>query len=202
MTDSEQNPYVEWIAREARRPVVVDAGARARIMAAVRAEPLPRRSFLRRAQNTLHRFVEPRALTLSPARSALLAAGLVGIGVVAGAVVTNRDGHPTAGQPPVAAVPQLPVSDTFVKFTFDAPAAKQVYLVGDFNDWDVSKTPMARSGGGSTWTVVVPMAAGRHQYSFVVDGKSWSNDPTAPSAPDDGFGHTNSVKIVGKGSSS
>ena len=200
MTDSELNPYVEWIAREARRPVVVDAGARARIMAAVRAEPLPRRSFTRRVHNTLHRFVEPRALTLSPARSALLAAGLVGIGVVAGAVVTNRDGRPTAGQPPVAAGPQLPVSDTFVKFTFVAPAAKEVYLVGDFNDWDVSKNPMARSG--STWTVVVPMAAGRHQYSFVVDGKSWSNDPTAPSAPDDGFGHTNSVKIVGKGSSS
>src|SRR5690242_1792854 len=200
MTDSELHPYVELIAREARRPVVVDAGARARVMAAVRAEPLPRRSFVRRAQNTLHRFVEPRALTLSPARSALLAAGLVGIGVVAGAVVTNRDGRPTVEQPPVAAVSQLPVSDTFVKFTFDAPAAKQVYLVGDFNDWDVSKTPMARSG--KTWTVVVPMPAGRHQYSFVVDGKSWSSDPTAPSAPDDGFGHTNSVRIVGKGSSS
>jgi hypothetical protein len=73
MTDSELNSYVEWIAREARRPVVVDAGARARVMAAVRAEPLPRRSFMRRVQNTLHGFMEPR-LTLSPARSALLAA--------------------------------------------------------------------------------------------------------------------------------
>ena len=200
MTDSELHPYVELIAREARRPVVVDVGARARVMAAVRAEPLPRRSFFGRLGNALHGFLEPRALTLSPARSALLAAGLVGIGVVAGAVVTNRDGRPTAGQPPVAAGSQLPVSDTFVKFSFVAPAAKEVYLVGDFNDWDVSKTPMARSG--TTWTVVVPMPAGRHQYSFVVDGKSWSNDPTAPSAPDDGFGHTNSVKIVGRGSTS
>jgi len=199
MTDSELHPYVELIAREARRPVVVDAGARARIMAAVRAEPLPRRSFIGRVGNAFRAFAEPRALTLSPARSTLLAAGLVGIGVVAGAVVTNRDGR-SAGQPPVVAAPQLPVSDTFVKFTFTAPAAKQVYLVGDFNDWDISKTPMARSGG--TWTVVVPMPAGRHQYSFVVDGKSWSSDPTAPSAPDDGFGHSNSVKIVGRGSTS
>ena len=40
------------------------------------------------------------------------------------------------------------------------------------------------------------MTAGRHQYSYVVDGKSWSSDPNAPSAPDDGFGHANSVKIV------
>lgn len=198
MTEPDLNPYVEWIAREARRPVVVDAGARDRIMAAVRAEPIPHRSFLRRAGNTLQRFAEPRALTVSPAWSALLAAGLVGIGVFAGAVVTNRDGR-TAGQPPVAA-PKLPVSDTFVKFSFVAPSAKQVFLVGDFNDWDVSKTPMAESGG--IWSVVIPMRAGRHQYSYVVDGKSWSSDPNAPSAPDDGFGHTNSVKIVGRGSSS
>jgi hypothetical protein len=200
MTDSELDPYVQWIASEARRPVVIDAGARDRVMAAVRAEPVPHRSFAHRAGNAFHRFVQPRAFTLSPARSALLAAGLVGIGVFAGAVATNRDARSSGGQPPVAAVPQLPVSDTFVKFTFVAPAAKHVFLVGDFNDWDVSKTPMAETGG--TWTVVIPLVAGRHQYSFVVDGKSWSNDPKAPSAPDDGFGHTNSVKIVGKGSSS
>jgi hypothetical protein len=202
MTDSELSPYVEWIAREARRPVVMDGGARDRVMAAVRAEPVPHRSLVNRVGNAFQRFAEPRSLTLSPARSTLLAAGLVGIGVFAGAVMTNRDGRPTAGQPPVAAVPQLPVSDTFVKFTFVAPAAKHVTLVGDFNDWDVSSTPMARSGGGGVWTVVVPMTAGRHQYSYVVDGKSWSNDPNAPSAPDDGFGHTNSVKIVGRGSTS
>lgn len=200
MTEPDLNPYVEWIAREARRPVVIDAGARDRVMAAVRAEPIPHRSFTRRAGQAFQRFAEPRALTVSPAWSSLLAAGLVGIGVFAGVETTNRDGRPTAGQPPAAAVSQLPVSDTFVKFTFVAPSAKHVTLVGDFNDWDVSKTPMAEAGG--TWTVVVPMPAGRHQYSFVVDGKSWSSDPSAPSAPDDGFGHTNSVKVVGRGSTS
>jgi hypothetical protein len=200
MTDSEHSSYVEWIAREARRPVVMDAGARDRLMAAIRAEPVPHRSLVTRVGNAFHRFAEPRSLMLSPVRSTLLAAGLVGIGVFAGAVMTNRDGRPTAGQPPVAAVSQLPVSDTFVKFTFVAPSAKHVTLVGDFNDWDVSSTPMTRSG--SVWTVVVPMPAGRHQYSYVVDGKSWSSDPNAPSAPDDGFGHTNSVKIVGRGSTS
>jgi hypothetical protein len=200
MTDSELGPYVEWIASEARRPVVMDADARDRLMAAVRAEPVPQRSFVSRVGDAFQRFAEPRSLTLSPARSTLLAAGLVGIGVFAGGVMTNRDGRPTAGQPPVAAVSQLPVSDTFVTFTFVAPSAKHVTLVGDFNDWDVSSTPMARSG--TVWKVVVPMTAGRHQYSYVVDGKSWSSDPNAPSAPDDGFGHTNSVKIVGRGSTS
>jgi hypothetical protein len=200
MTEPDLNPYVEWIAREARRPVVVDAGARDRVMAAVRAEPIPHRSFVHRVGQAFQRFAEPRALTVSPAWSSLLAAGLVGMGIFAGAEATNRDGRATAGQPHGAAVSKLPVSDTFVKFSFVAPAAKHVFLVGDFNDWDVSKTPMAEAGG--TWSVVVPMTAGRHQYSFVVDGKSWSNDPSAPSAPDDGFGHTNSVRIVGRGSTS
>ena len=63
MTDSEQHPYVEWIAREARRPVVTDPAARDRIMAAVRAEPAPQRSFpfWQRAWS------QPRSFTLSPA---------------------------------------------------------------------------------------------------------------------------------------
>src|SRR5262249_140364 len=126
MTEWEAGPYVEWIAREAQRPVVMDGGARDRIMAAVRAGPIPQRSFMRRAGHRLQRFAEPRALVVSPAWSALLAAALVGIGVFAGTAVTNRDGRATVGQPLVAAA-KLPVSDTFVKFSFVAPAAKEVF---------------------------------------------------------------------------
>ena len=78
MTDSERHPYVELIAREARRPVVTDPAARARIMAAVRAEPLPRAGSLRLGA----RRSTPRSSTLSPMTGSLLAAGLVGIGVL------------------------------------------------------------------------------------------------------------------------
>jgi hypothetical protein len=195
MNDSEQHPYVEWIAREARRPVVTDQAARARIMAAVRAEPVPRR------RTTLwSRLVTPRVFTLSPAGSALLAAGLVGIGVIAGVFANNRDGHSTAGQLRVAvAPPQLPVSDTVVKFVYVAPQANKVFVVGDFNDWDATKTPMVRTASGGLWTVTLPLTAGRHLYAFVVDG-TWSADPAAPLAPEDGFGDAKSVKIVRRGS--
>ena len=44
MSDSVEHPYVEWIAREAKRPVVVDPAARGRVMAAVRAEGPVRRA--------------------------------------------------------------------------------------------------------------------------------------------------------------
>ena len=194
MTDSDLHPYVEWIAREARRPVVTDAAARDRVMAAVRAEPVPRR------QRVWTRVFQPHVFTLSPIGSALLAAGLVGIGVIAGRIVNNRDVRQPDGQPSVAvARPQLPVSDTVVKFVFVAPQANKVSVVGDFNGWDATTTPMVRTPNSAVWTVTLPLTTGRHVYSFVVDG-SWNADPAAPLAPDDGFGHANSVRIVGRGS--
>jgi hypothetical protein len=188
MTDSELHPYVELIAREARRPVEFDQAGRDRVMALVRAEPVPRR--LRFWQRAL----EPRALRLSPVTGALLAAGLVGIGVARSELVINRDGQP-AGQAPLGAS-RLPVSDTV--FVFVAPSAANVSLVGDFNDWDASKTPLVRAAKG-LWTITLPLSAGRHLYQFVVDG-TWLPDPGAPVAGDDGFGRTNSVRIVRKGS--
>jgi hypothetical protein len=162
-------------------------------MAAVRAEPKPRRSFFSLRSSL---FV-PR-LTLSPATSALLAAGLVGVGILAGAFGNNwgvrKDGRSTidvAERPPVSRA-----TDTVVKFVYVGPQASKVSLVGDFNDWDLSKTPMVRSANGGLWTVTLPLKAGRHLYAFVVDGNTWASDPSAPIAPDDGFGHASSVRNV------
>lgn len=184
MTDSELHPYVELIAREARRPVVSDPAARDRVMAAVRAEPLPRRWHFWGA-------LQPRALMLSPVTGALLAAGLVGVGALLGGYATNRDGREPAGQHAVAS--GLPVSDTV--FVFIAPRASKVSLVGDFNGWDATKSPLVRVANSGLWKVTLPLPAGRHEYQFVVDG-TWLPDPGAPIAGDDGFGRPNSVRIV------
>jgi len=57
MTERELDPYVEWIAREARRPVRLDPAARARLLDAVRESPRPvRRAPMWRA------LLEPRSL--------------------------------------------------------------------------------------------------------------------------------------------
>jgi Glycogen recognition site of AMP-activated protein kinase len=189
MTDSELHPYVELIAREARRPVVFDSAARDRVMAAVRAQPLPRRWRFWGA-------LEPRSLMVSPLAGTLLAAGLFGVGVLLGGLATNRDGREPAGQL-MAVVQRLPVSDTV--FVFVAPRASKVSLVGDFNDWDDTKAPLVRVPNSGLWRVTLPLPAGRHEYQFVVDG-AWLPDPSAPVAGDDGFGRTNSVRIVRKGS--
>ena len=164
-------------------------------MAAVRAEPLPSRPSI------WARVIAPRSWTMSPAAGSLLAAGLVGIGVLAGALVSNRGGRPPAEQvPPVASghPVSLQASDTVVKFVFVAPTAGKVSVVGDFNDWDETRSPMMRLEKDGVWSITMPLSAGRHLYSYIVDG-AWRVDPAAPVAGD-GYGHMNSVKFVGKGS--
>ncbi len=198
MSEQELHPYVQWIAREARRPVAMDPGARARLMGALRREPRPVRSWDWRW------LVRRRTLQLSPVGSAALAAGLVGVGVLVGLFTLHRDGQRMAGQPSVAAAPaQLPVHDTVrvIKFVLVAPQASHVALVGDFNRWDADATPMLRTRTGGTWSVTLPLREGRHLYAFVVDGKQWVADPSAPLAPVDGYGVPNSVVVVGGASS-
>jgi hypothetical protein len=85
-----------------------------------------------------------------------------------------------------------------VRFEFTLPSsARAVALVGDFNGWDTDATPMSRQGEGRTWAARIPLAPGRHEYAFVVDGQRWVIDPLAPQVPDAGFGPTNTVVIDG-----
>ena len=199
MTDDDLDaldPNVQWIVAEARRPVVVDPAARARLLAAVHSAPRPERPTRFRAW-----LLEPRHLALPPLAALAAAAGLVGIGVLAGFLL-NRDGRLPAERGPLAVVEsQLPDSHRtrVVKFVLIAPQAARVAVVGDFNGWDLSATPAKRQPDG-TWSTFVSLPPGRHVYSFVVDDQ-FISDPDAPRAPDDGFGQNNSVIVVGGASS-
>lgn len=194
MIERDEDPWVDWIAAEARRPVALDPAARDRLLSAVRAEPRPARQV-----RPWRRLLERRTIALSPLASLATAAGLVGIGVLAGALI-HRDGSRVGPPQEVAENTRLPVPDTVrvVKFVLVAPQAKEVALVGDFNRWDARATPMTRTPTGGTWSVTLPVTPGRHLYAFVVDGTQWLADPTAPLAPEDGFGAANSVLLVGE----
>jgi len=187
------DPKVQLIVAEARRPVAVDAAARARLLDAIRTLPRPRRQSV-----TLGWLVRPRNVGLAPLAGLAAAAGLVGIGVIAGLAV-NRDGRtPIVQAPqPVAANQQLSdsVANRVVKFVLIAPQAVRVSVVGDFNGWDLGATPAEKQPDG-TWTTFVSLRPGRHVYSFVVDGTHFISDPAAPMAPDDGYGQKNSVVVV------
>lgn len=196
MSDAERlDPNVQWIISEARRPVTMDPAARERLLAAIRAEERPTRR-----SRVLALALEPRRLLLSPLVSAALAAGLVGVGILTGYTL-NRDGRQSTERASPVAAGNLQLPDSLasrtIKFVLVAPQAARVSLVGDFNDWDTAATPMKTQGRDGTWTVFVPLQPGLHTYSFVVDGAHFVADPTAPMAPDDGYGHRSSVVLVG-----
>ncbi|MGI6346159.1 MAG: isoamylase early set domain-containing protein [Limisphaerales bacterium] len=54
-------------------------------------------------------------------------------------------------------------------FSISAPDAKEVSLVGDFNQWNREVHPMSRCPDGF-WTIQVPLHHGHHRYQFLVDG--------------------------------
>ena len=71
------------------------------------------------------------------------------------------------------------VKKTFrpVNFVCQAPGAKRVTLVGDFNDWHPDALPLKKQVDG-TWCVQVTLGHGHHHYQFLVDGKP-TLDPRA-----------------------
>jgi hypothetical protein len=75
------------------------------------------------------------------------------------------------------------------------PDARTVEVAGDFNGWDPGRTPLEPASGGA-WTVTLPLAPGRYEYMFVVNGQEWVPDPLAVEQSDDGFGAQNAVLDV------
>ncbi|MBI5801787.1 MAG: glycoside hydrolase family 13 [Verrucomicrobia bacterium] len=75
-----------------------------------------------------------------------------------------------------------------------APAAKEVFVAGSFNGWQVGVTPLRPAQGGE-WQGELKLTPGRYEYLFVVDG-TWLADPTAPEAAPNPFGGWNSVLSV------
>lgn len=67
------------------------------------------------------------------------------------------------------------------KVTFElpeaaAPGSALVYLVGDFNNWNETSTPMKRSDDG-VWTIVLSLQSGREYFfRYLIDGQRWEND--------------------------
>jgi hypothetical protein len=81
-----------------------------------------------------------------------------------------------------------------IKFEFSAPEAKEVSLVGDFNQWNGDANPMKRDKKG-IWEVTLALEPGRYEYRFIADG-NWENDPSCSCCVANEFGGENCVRIV------
>jgi len=187
------------IARELKQPERVDPSFDARVMAQLRADRPPRMS-------PWQWLVRPRSIRLSPLGGFGFAGALAATVLLAVSIRGESPAAPPGGQvaesTAAAAVPaalaQAPTQT--VQFVLRAPRATIVTLAGDFNDWDTAVTPLQRAAG-DLWTVTIPLTAGRYTYTFVIDGKRWVADPSAPRAPADDFGQPSSVVTVGASAS-
>jgi len=93
-----------------------------------------------------------------------------------------------------------------VLFQFEAPSAQRVQLAGNWpeNDWLRGRAEtgsyliglMEDEDDDGIWTLVVDLDPGRYQYKFVIDEKTWKEDPNNPQRVDDGYGGNNSLLIV------
>jgi anti-sigma factor RsiW len=82
-----------------------------------------------------------------------------------------------------------------VVMVYDAPAARSVAVVGDFNGWNTEKHLMVRQGSGP-WRARLRLPAGIYQYGFIVNGNKWVSDPQAEKLLEDGFGRENSLLLI------
>jgi hypothetical protein len=112
-------------------------------------------------------------------------------GTIVGVVMRASSRMTTSAPPAVAAAPR----DGATRFVFVAPNAQQVSLVGDFNLWNPTNSPMRRIAGTDAWAIDIDLPTGRHVYAFVVDGDVTA-DPAAPRTAGDDFGRPNSVVLV------
>ncbi len=78
-----------------------------------------------------------------------------------------------------------------------APDAKSVYIVGDFNNWDIHATPMKMMENGE-YTVRLDLDAGKeYQFRYFIDDIKWENDWNADKYVKSPYGdHDNSVVLT------
>jgi len=81
-----------------------------------------------------------------------------------------------------------------VQFEFLAPEAQEVYLAGNFNNWDANAHPMKKDKKG-TWKTAFSLKPGRYEYRFLVDG-NWRNDPVCSCCVPNEFGSQNCVRMI------
>jgi len=81
-----------------------------------------------------------------------------------------------------------------ISFKLEAPEAKQVSLMGDFNNWN-PKTHVMKKDKKGVWIKTILIAPGRYEYKFLVDG-GWWNDPHNDQTVFNTFGSINNVLVI------
>jgi hypothetical protein len=100
-----------------------------------------------------------------------------------------------AGTKPASPMPKPAWKDEReVEFTVRLPHANEVYLAGEFNNWDVHSIRM-KQGRGGVWKTTLRLKPGRYQYKIIRDGQ-WVNEIQTIEKVPNPFGTDNCVVTV------
>jgi 1,4-alpha-glucan branching enzyme len=80
-------------------------------------------------------------------------------------------------------------------FKFHSEPGHAVYVAGTFNNWNAKQYPLHDRKGTGDYRLVVPLAPGRFEYKFIIDGL-WCVDPECPDWVRNNYGSLNSVVTV------
>jgi len=79
-------------------------------------------------------------------------------------------------------------------FSFRAPDAMSVQLVGDFTHWEEQPINLHKGADG-IWRTTVILGSGTHHYRFLVDGE-WRDDPECTLREPNPYGSENMTRMV------
>ncbi len=82
------------------------------------------------------------------------------------------------------------------EFSLVAPDASEVFLTGNFNEWNPAEHAMRKFQGGK-FVKKLKLNPGKYEYQFIVDGQWWT-DPANPNRETNSFGSENSIVEVGE----
>jgi chromosome partitioning protein len=82
-----------------------------------------------------------------------------------------------------------------VIFAMESSAAKDIYIAGDFNDWQISDESRLARGENGYWEKQMKLPHGKYRYKFVVDGE-WMVDSKNQAREINAFGSFDSVMEV------
>lgn len=78
-----------------------------------------------------------------------------------------------------------------VVFSFTSTGAKEIFIVGDFNNWKINEACRMQHVNGK-WEKKLKLLGGRYHYRFVVDG-NWTEDPLNPDKEVNPYGSVDSL---------
>ena len=98
------------------------------------------------------------------------------------AVTKNKKANPNKGRKRVT-------------FVCKAVPGSEVYVAGDFNEWNPEKRKLSDKEGHGRFTTTMLLPVGTYEYKFIINGQ-WSIDPECEEWVPNKMGSLNSVVII------